>query len=59
MWISKPETISQMGRVHGEGKEDGVNNKLQSSGVGQHVEGQRAEAQSIKVSSPAHNLSST
>lgn len=59
MWISRPETISQMGRAHGERKEDGVNNKLQSSGVGQHVEGQRVEAQSVKASRPAPNLSST
>lgn len=49
----------EMARAHWEGKKDGVNNKLQSSGVGQHMEGQRVEAQSIMGSSPAPNLSST
>lgn len=56
MWISRPETISVKWPGHME--KDGVNNKLQSNGVGQHVEGQRVEAQSIMGISPAPNLSS-
>lgn len=36
-----------MSRAHGEGKKDGVNNKLQSSGVGQHVEGKRVDLRAL------------